>query len=201
MLFRSDPDRGQILVDGLDIRTLRHTEYRRMFGVVSQESLLFHDSVTNNIRYGRTEVSEADVIRAAKVANAHGFISALPRGYDTVVGDRGLRLSGGERQRIAIARAVVHRPQILILDEATSSLDSESEREVQVAIDEITRSMTAIIVAHRLSTVRHADRIVVLDDGRVVDVGRHDELLRRCDLYRKLCELQFLTTAFEPVLP
>lgn len=194
-----DPDRGRVVFDGLDVRTLRHTEYRRIFGVVSQESLLFHDTVLNNIRYGRDELSETDVIRAAKIANAHAFIGALPRGYDTIVGDRGLRLSGGERQRIAIARAVVHGPQILILDEATSSLDSESEREVQVAIDEITRNMTAIIIAHRLSTVRHADKIVVVDEGRVLDMGAHDELLARCDLYQKLCELQFLTSGIEPV--
>jgi subfamily B ATP-binding cassette protein MsbA len=186
-----DPDRGRVLIDGIDVRTLQHHAYRRLFGVVSQESLLFHDSVLNNIRYGRDELSDADVVRAATVANAHEFIMALPRGYDTIVGDRGVRLSGGERQRIAIARAVVHRPQILILDEATSALDSESERQVQVAIDQITENTTSIIIAHRLATVRQANRIVVLDRGRILDIGRHIELLERCPAYRTLCELQF----------
>ena len=145
----------------------------------------------NNILYGRTDLTEEDVLRAARMANAHEFVTAFPRGYDTIVGDRGIRLSGGERQRVAIARAVVANPPILIMDEATSALDSESERLVQVAIDRIIENATAIVIAHRLSTVLHADKIVVLDNGRIVDIGRHQELIGRCALYSKLCELQF----------
>ena len=186
-----DPESGEIRVDGVDVRTLTQADYRRMFGVVSQENLLFHDTVRNNIQYGRDDVTPAMIEQAARVANAHQFVSALPQGYDTVVGDRGVRLSGGERQRIAIARAVVHNPQILLLDEATSALDSESERLVQQAINQIVERTTAIVIAHRLSTVMHADRIVVLDRGRIEATGRHDELLVISPTYRRFCELQF----------
>jgi ATP-binding cassette, subfamily B, bacterial MsbA len=186
-----DPDAGEILIDGVDLRELRQRDYRQMFGVVSQESLLFHDTVGSNIRYGRGHVSDAMIEQAARVANAHGFITALPNGYDTVVGDRGLRLSGGERQRISIARAVVDNPEILILDEATSALDSESEHLVQQAINQVVERTTAVVVAHRLSTVMHADRIVLLNSGRVESAGRHDELLKTSQTYRQLCQLQF----------
>jgi subfamily B ATP-binding cassette protein MsbA len=186
-----DPRSGRILVDGVDLRTLRQREYRRIFGVVSQESLLFHDTVRNNIRYGRNEVSNERIEDAARTANAHDFIMALPYGYDTIVGDRGLRLSGGERQRVAIARAVVHNPQILILDEATSALDSESERLVQQAINKIVERATAIVIAHRLSTVTHADRIIVMNRGRIEAAGRHQQLLDTSATYRRFCELQF----------
>jgi subfamily B ATP-binding cassette protein MsbA len=186
-----DPASGRILVDGVDLRRLRQRDYRRMFGVVSQESLLFHDTVRNNIRYGRDEVTDERIEEAARVANAHDFIMTLPQHYDTVVGDRGLRLSGGERQRIAIARAVVHNPQILILDEATSSLDSESERLVQQAINKVVERTTAIVIAHRLSTVTHADRIIVVNQGRIEAAGRHEQLLETSATYRRFCELQF----------
>ena len=186
-----DPDAGEVLIDGVSLRRLAQAPYRRWFGVVSQESLLFHDTIANNIRYGRDATTGEAIVRAARIANAHDFISRLPDGYDTVVGDRGVRLSGGERQRVAIARAVVHQPQILILDEATSALDSESEREVQAAIERVTQGVTSIIVAHRLSTVLHADKIVVLERGRIIDQGRHDELMERCGLYAQLCRLQF----------
>ena len=186
-----DPDRGEVLFDGVGLREFKQRGYRRLFGVVSQESLLFHDTVRNNILYGRTNLTEEDVGRAASMANAHEFIMAFPRGYDTIVGDRGIRLSGGERQRVAIARAVVSNPPILIMDEATSALDSESERLVQVAIDRIIENATAIVIAHRLSTVLHADKIVILDSGQIVDIGQHQELVERCSLYSKLCELQF----------
>lgn len=196
-----DPDKGRILIDGVDLRTLNQRDYRHLFGVVSQESLLFHDSVRNNIRYGREHLSDAMVEHAARVANAHDFIMRLPRQYETVVGDRGLRLSGGERQRIAIARAVVHNPEILILDEATSALDSESERLVQQAINQVVSRATAIVIAHRLSTVTHADRIVVLERGRIESSGRHDELLTTSATYRRLCELQFGWTADEGSRP
>jgi subfamily B ATP-binding cassette protein MsbA len=196
-----DPESGRISIDGLDLRTLAQREYRRMFGVVSQESLLFHDSVRNNIRYGRDEVSDAMIEQAARVANAHDFIMTLPQQYDTVVGDRGLRLSGGERQRIAIARAVVHGPQILILDEATSALDSESERLVQQAINQVVERTTAIVIAHRLSTVTHADRIVVMNHGRIEASGRHDQLFDTSATYRRFCELQFDRPAEAAQLP
>lgn len=191
ILRLGDPVRGEILMDGVNLREFRHTEYRGLFGVVAQESLLFHDTVRNNILYGRTALQEEDVRRAARVANAHAFIMDLPHGYDTVVGDRGVRLSGGQRQRVAIARAIVSKPPILILDEATSALDSESEKFVQEAIDRVLENATAIVVAHRLSTIRHADKIVVLERGRIVDMGSHDELLERSQLYWRLCALQF----------
>ncbi len=186
-----DPGSGAILIDGVDLRTLKQREYRRMFGVVSQESLLFHDTVRSNIRYGRENLSDERIEEAARIANAHDFIMTLPLQYDTVVGDRGLRLSGGERQRVAIARAVVHNPQILILDEATSSLDSESERLVQQAINTVVERTTAIVIAHRLSTVTHADRIIVINEGRIEAAGRHDQLLESSATYRRFCELQF----------
>lgn len=186
-----DPEAGAILMDGSDIRTYRQREYRQLFGVVSQENLLFHDTVRNNIRFGREVLTDADLERAARIANAHEFIMALPQQYDTLVGDRGARLSGGERQRVAIARAVVHRPQILILDEATSALDSKSERFVQDAINRVVSETTAIVIAHRLSTVMHADRIVVLNQGRIETVGSHAALLDVSPTYRLFCRLQF----------
>jgi subfamily B ATP-binding cassette protein MsbA len=186
-----DPSAGAITIDGEDLRTLRQEHYRRLFGVVSQENLLFHDTVRNNIRFGRQEIPETDVERAARIANAHDFIMTLPQQYDTVVGDRGMRLSGGERQRVAIARAVAHRPQILILDEATSALDSESERLVQDAINRIVSETTAIVIAHRLSTVMHADRIVVLNSGRIEAMGTHATLLDASPTYQLFCRLQF----------
>lgn len=186
-----DPQEGRILVDGTDLRELDLSEYRRLFGVVSQESLLFNASVFDNIAYPGLDVSLANVREAAQIANADEFIERMPQGYNSLIGDRGVLVSGGQRQRLAIARAVVRKPQILLLDEATSSLDSESEKLVQDAIDRVIRGTTAVIIAHRLSTVIHADQIVVLDQGRVVDQGKHTELLARCDLYRSLCELQF----------
>ena len=193
-----DPDSGAILIDGVNLRALKQREYRRLFGVVSQESLLFHDTVRNNIRYGRDDVTDERIEEAARIANAHDFIMTLPRQYDTIVGDRGLRLSGGERQRVAIARAVVHNPQILILEEATSALDSESERLMQQAINQVVEGTTAVVIAHRLSTVTHADRIVVLNEGRIEAAGRHEQLLETSATYRRFCELQFGRTP-EPV--
>ena len=186
-----DPDTGCIRIDGVDLRDLKKSNYREIFGVVSQESLLFHDTVLNNIRYGRDAITDQKIIEAARVANAHDFIMKLPQQYDTITGDRGIRLSGGERQRVAIARAVVHNPQILILDEATSALDSESERSVQKAIDQVVEQTTAIIIAHRLSTVTHADRIVVLSEGRIEAVGSHEHLLGDSPTYERFCRLQF----------
>jgi len=186
-----DPLQGSIAIDGRDLRTLQQTGYRRLFGVVSQEALLFNATIRENIAYGRDEVAEADVLNAAQIANAHDFITALPDGYDTMVGDRGIRLSGGQRQRVAIARAIVANPPILILDEATSSLDSESERLVHRAIDRVIQGTTSIVIAHRLSTVMRADKIVVLNRGTVEAVGRHAEILATNETYARLYRLQF----------
>lgn len=190
-----DPVGGRIVYDGEDIRDFVQSSYRRHFGVVAQESLLFNTTVRANIAYGRDGLSGQDIIDAAVIANAHSFIMALPDGYETLVGDRGIRLSGGQRQRIAIARAIVARPDILLLDEATSALDTESERQVQDAIDRATEQTTSLIIAHRLSTVLHADRIVVLDKGRISAVGSHDELLASSSTYKNLYEHQFRTAA------
>lgn len=186
-----DPTDGDISIDGRDLRLLKQASYRRLFGMVPQESLLFNSTVKENIAYGRADLPEEDIIFAAKVANAHEFIIDLPKGYDTLVGDRGIRLSGGQRQRVAIARAIVCRPSIIILDEATSSLDSESEKLVQQAIDRVINKNTGIVIAHRLSTVIRADKIVVMDKGSILDQGSHEELQKRCELYSRLCELQF----------
>lgn len=186
-----DPSSGEISVDGVDLKTLRFAEYRRLFGVVPQETLLFNDTIRQNIRYGRSYVSEEDIYSAARVANIHEFIMSLPNRYDTVIGERGLRLSGGERQRVSIARALAHKPQVLILDEATSSLDSESERLVQQSINQVVATTTAIVIAHRLSTVLHADRIIVLANGEIESVGTNDSLLATSATYQTLHRLQF----------
>jgi subfamily B ATP-binding cassette protein MsbA len=191
-----DPTTGAVTIDGRDLRSLRAESYRKLFGVVSQDALLFNASIRDNISYGR-ELSEAEVIRAAKIANAHDFIAEFPDGYDTLVGDRGMRLSGGQRQRVAIARAIAANPPVLILDEATSSLDSESERLVQQAIDRVIDGATSIVIAHRLSTVLHADKIVVLGRGGVEAVGRHADLLAGNETYARLYRLQF--TEVEPL--
>jgi ATP-binding cassette, subfamily B, bacterial MsbA len=182
---------GRITVDGTDIRDVRISELRALLGVVSQETVLFHDTVRANIAYGRPSASDAEIESAARAANAHGFISTMRSGYDTLVGERGVELSGGERQRIAIARALLRDPPILVFDEATSALDTEAERLVQDAIDHLLEGRTVFVIAHRLSTVRRADRILVLDRGRIVDSGDHAELLERGGLYRRLHELQF----------
>ena len=187
-----DPIAGTIAIDGRDLRTLEQASYRRLFGVVSQESLLFNATIRDNIAYGRDGLTDAEIVRAAQIANTHEFIAEFPDGYDTVVGDRGIRLSGGQRQRVAIARAIVGHPPILVLDEATSSLDSESERLVQQAIDRVIRGTTSIVIAHRLSTVMHADKIVVLNRGAVEAVGRHAELLATNETYARLYRLQFV---------
>jgi subfamily B ATP-binding cassette protein MsbA len=160
-------------------------------GIVTQETILFNDTVRNNIAYGLESVSMEKVIEAAEAANAHDFITGLPDGYDTVIGDRGVRLSGGERQRIAIARAILKDPQVLIFDEATSSLDSEAEKLVQDAIEHLISKRTNFVIAHRLSTVTNADLILVIDDGRIVESGRHEELLAAGKVYRRLYDIQF----------
>jgi subfamily B ATP-binding cassette protein MsbA len=186
-----DPTAGRILLDGVDLRRLALKDLRGLLGIVTQETLLFHDTVRHNIAYADPEAPEEAVVEAARAANAYEFIRALPHGFDTILGERGLRLSGGERQRIAIARAVLKDPPILILDEATSSLDNTSERLVQEALYRLMRERTTIVIAHRLSTIRHADRIAVLSDGEVVEVGSHEELLAHGGLYRRLHDVQF----------
>ena len=189
-----DPTSGRLTLDGTDLRDLTLASVRDLYGVVPQETILFRDTIARNIAYGRADADRPAVVAAAKAANAHAFIARLPAGYDTMIGERGVTLSGGERQRLALARAVYRDPQILILDEATSSLDSESEALVQEAFERLRAGRTAVVIAHRLSTVQHADRIVVLERGRIVDEGRHDELLARGGLYRRLHALQFQGT-------
>jgi len=186
-----DPQQGAILIDGTDIREVTLESLKRNIALVDQETFLFNDSLRNNIRYGRREASDAEVEAAARMAYADEFINQLPGGYDTTIGDRGVRLSGGQRQRICIARAILRDAPILILDEATSALDTESEAIVQEALANLMRNRTTFVIAHRLSTVMHAHKIVVLEEGRIVDVGTHQELLGRCELYKKLHDMQF----------
>jgi len=185
-----DPDDGGIYLDGVDIREFDLKSYRSTFGIVTQESFLFNDTVRNNIAYA-ADVTDEMVIAAAKTANAHEFISRLPQGYDTMIGDRGVLLSGGQRQRLAIARALVRDPQILLFDEATSALDTESEMLVQEAINNLLTDRTAIVIAHRLSTIKTAHQIAVIQDGEIVERGTHGELLEAGKLYRKLYDVQF----------
>jgi subfamily B ATP-binding cassette protein MsbA len=188
-----DPTSGTILFDGVDMKSLSLQSLRSQMAVVTQDTHLFNDTVRSNIAYGRPDASMEDVIAAAKAAYAHDFISALPNGYDTVIGERGARVSGGEKQRISIARSLLKNPPILILDEATSALDTASEQMVQKALDSLLAGRTVLMIAHRLSTVRKADRIVVLEHGRVLESGAHDELLRNDGTYKRLFEMQVLS--------
>jgi ATP-binding cassette subfamily B protein len=192
LLFRFyDPTAGEILIDGKPIREMSLTNLRRNLALVPQEVLLFGGSVKENIRYGKPGASDEEIFEAAKQANAHEFIDGLPEGYETLVGDRGTQLSGGQRQRIAIARAILADPAILILDEATSSLDAESERLVQGALDKLMENRTSIIIAHRLSTIRRCDQILVLSGGAILERGTHEELLAKAGgLYGSLAKLQ-----------
>jgi ATP-binding cassette subfamily B protein len=186
-----DLDRGSITVDGIDISRLDPRELRRQIGLVPQETVLFGESALENIRYGRPDADDTEVIAAARLAAADEFIRSLPEGYDTFLGERGTRLSGGQRQRIAIARAILKDPPILLLDEATSSLDAESERLVQAALESLMKERTTLVIAHRLATVKKVDRIVVINHGRIEAVGRHEELIESNPLYARLAELQF----------
>lgn len=186
-----DVTEGQIFIDGLDIRDVRLDSLRNQIGIVPQETILFSTTVRENIRYGRLEATDEEVVAAAKAANAHEFIMEMPEGYDTKIGERGLNLSGGQRQRIAIARAILKDPRILILDEATSALDTESEKIVQAALDKLMVGRTTFVIAHRLSTIFQADQIYVIDAGKIVESGTHEELLKLGGLYSNLYNIQF----------
>ena len=188
-----DPTRGSIKIGGVDLRDVRTSDLRNQIAVVAQENILFNDSIRRNIELGRLGATDDEIIAASRHAHAYEFIMQKTEGFDTVVGEKGVSLSGGQRQRLAIARAVLKNAPILILDEATSALDTESERAVQAALDELMKGRTTIRIAHRLSTILHADLIVVLDQGRIVETGTHEELSRRGGMYQKLYELQFLT--------
>ena len=192
MLYRLyDPDQGRLTLDGLPYLSLDAEWLRRQVGVVAQEPLLFSTSIAENIRYGRPNATDAEVEAAATLANAHSFISKFPEGYQTLVGERGVQLSGGQKQRVAIARAVLKDPRILILDEATSALDAESEHLVREALERLMQGRTTLVIAHRLSTVKGAARVVVLDAGSIVQSGTHASLVGQEGLYRRLVERQF----------
>ncbi len=192
LLYRLyDPQKGHVLLDGERLETLDPHWLRRQIGVVAQEPLLFSTSVAENIRYGRPDATMEEVITAAKLANAHSFVTAFPDGYETLVGERGVQLSGGQKQRVAIARALLKDPKLLILDEATSALDAESEHLVREALERLMKGRTTLVIAHRLSTVKDADRVVVLDQGRVAQAGRHEALVAEEGIYRRLVERQF----------
>ena len=186
-----DQTGGKILIDGVELQDLDTGHYRRQIGMVLQDPHLFHGTVLDNIRYGNPEATLSKVINSARAANAHDFILKLPHGYDTVVGERGHTLSGGERQRVSIARAILNNPRVLILDEATSSVDTETERKIQQALDRLIKGRTVFAIAHRLSTLSRADRLFVIDDGRIVEEGTHAELLKKEDgIYKKLSDMQ-----------
>jgi ATP-binding cassette subfamily B protein len=186
-----EPTAGRITIDGFDLKRLDTIDYRRQVGMVLQDPYLFHGTILDNIRYGRPDAGLGEVVEAAKAANAHEFILELGQGYDTIVGERGQTLSGGQRQRISIARAILNDPRILILDEATSAVDTETERKIQEAMDRLVAGRTTFAIAHRLSTLHKASRLMVVKDGRIVEAGTHADLLAVPDgLYRRLHELQ-----------
>jgi len=186
-----DVTKGSLTIDGVDIRDYTLKSLRSQISIVTQETILFNETVAYNISYGTDNPDMKDIIRAAEIANAHSFITKMPQGYNTIIGERGFRLSGGEKQRISIARAVFKNSPILILDEATSQLDTESEVLVQEAIDRMMKGRTVFVIAHRLSTIKHATRIYVLDAGNIIDMGTHDALIQKEGLYKRLYDMQF----------
>ena len=196
-----DPQSGRVLLNGYDVRTLGLQQLREHIALVPQQPALFTGDVRYNIAYGRPEATDAQVMAAARAAHAQEFIERLPEGYASHLGEQGVRLSGGQRQRIALARAILNDPEILLLDEATSALDTESEHQVQQALLELMKNRTTVIIAHRLSTILHADTIAVLDKGRLVAAGTHDELMTTCKLYQRLASLQFREPAQEAEVP
>ena len=193
-----DPTSGAVKIDGRDLRSVTQKSLREQIGLVTQETFLFHDTIFNNIQFGRLDATPEEVHEAARAAYAHDFIMAQPKGYQTVIGDKGCLLSGGQQQRLAIARAVLKNAPILLLDEATSSLDSESEQQIQKALAELATGRTVIAIAHRLSTVLSADQIIVMDGGRIKEVGTHAELLEKSGYYRRLYDHQFNRISEEP---
>jgi subfamily B ATP-binding cassette protein MsbA len=193
-----DPTSGAVRIDGCDLRSVTQKSLRQQIGLVTQETFLFHDTIFNNIQFGRLDATPEEVREAARAAYAHDFIMAQPKGYETVIGDKGCLLSGGQQQRLAIARAVLKNAPILLLDEATSSLDSESEQQIQKALAELAAGRTVIAIAHRLSTVLSADQIIVMDGGRIKEIGTHGELLEKSGYYRRLYDHQFNRIQEEP---
>ena len=185
-----DPTEGEVCIDGKSLADYQIESLRKHLGVVTQESILFNDTIFNNIAFGMPDINEEKVIQAAKIANAHDFIMQTENGYQTLIGERGSKLSGGQRQRLSIARAVLKNPPILILDEATSALDSESEKLVQEALFNLMKNRTSIVIAHRLSTIQHADEIVVIQDGKIAERGTHEQLSAQSGLYKKLVDIQ-----------
>jgi subfamily B ATP-binding cassette protein MsbA len=195
-----DVQQGCIMIDRQDIREVTQASLREHIATVNQDVFLFHDTIANNIRYGRLDATQAEIEAAAKQAFAHDFILAQPHGYETIIGDKGCLLSGGQQQRISIARALLKNAPILLLDEATSALDSESEKQIQAALEKLAEGRTVIAIAHRLSTILHADQIVVMEHGRVLDVGNHADLYSRSAAYRRLYDLQFNQPTVGPAL-
>jgi ATP-binding cassette subfamily B protein/subfamily B ATP-binding cassette protein MsbA len=185
-----DPTAGAVLLDGVDLRDVTADSYRRLLGIVEQDTFLFDGTIAENIAYGRRGATEAQIAEAARLANANEFIDKLPDGYHTIIGERGVKLSGGQRQRLTIARAILADPRILILDEATSNLDTESERLIQGSLHTLMAGRTSFVIAHRLSTIAHADRIVVLENGRIVEQGPHAQLMQASGKYRQMVDLQ-----------
>jgi subfamily B ATP-binding cassette protein MsbA len=193
-----DPTTGTVKIDNQDLRTVTQKSLRQQIGLVTQETFLFHDTIFKNIQFGRLDATPEEIYAAAQTAFAHDFIMAQPNGYETVIGDKGCLLSGGQQQRLAIARALLKNAPILLLDEATSALDSESEKQIQSALERLAAGRTVIAIAHRLSTILSADQIVVMDQGRIKEIGTHAELLEKSGHYRRLYDLQFNRTTEEP---